>query len=158
MEHGDRSPLVQMWVVRFQGALRKLKPETPQEEAAFLTMLGQADKRSDARRSRLTEANRTLPAPVWFVLIVGAVVSIGFAMFFADRRESFIVQGSLIAAVTILLVSGLLLVWFLDHPYEGSSGSIQPDEMERLLPLIQTENKDVMPPCNEQGEPVEAQA
>jgi hypothetical protein len=158
MKHGDRSPLVQKWVVRLQGALKKLNPETPQEEAAFLTMLGQADARSEGRRGRLTEANRALPAPVWFVLILGATVTIGFALFFADRRESFIVQGSLVAAVAILLVSGLLLVWFLDHPYQGSSGSIEPDEMERLLPLIFQENKDITPPCDENGQPVEAQA
>ena len=62
-------------------------------------------------------------------------------MFFADRRESFIVQASLIAAITALVVSGLLLVWFLDHPYENSSGSIKPDEMERELAIVEHEHR-----------------
>jgi hypothetical protein len=154
LKDGQRSPVVQMWVVRFQGELKQLTVEDPKQEAAFLTLLDQADQRTDARRARLTEANRELPAPVWFFLGVGAVMTIGFALFFADRREHFIVQGFLIGAVTVLVASGLLLVWFLDHPYENSSGSIKPDEMQRLLPIIEREHSNVALPCDEDGRPV----
>src|SRR3954451_11530518 len=154
MKEGRRSPVVQIWVNRFQGALKQLRPATPAEQAAFLQLLGQQDKRTDARRARLSEANRALPAPVWFFLALGAFITIGFALFFADRREHFIVQGSLIAAITALVVSGLLLVWFLDHPYENQSGSIKPDEMERQLVIIQAEHRAVALPCDEAGRPV----
>jgi hypothetical protein len=154
MKEGRRSPVVQIWVNRFQGALKQLRPATPAEQAAFLQLLGQQDKRTDARRARLSEANRALPAPVWFFLVLGAFITIGFALFFADRREHFIVQGSLIAAITALVVSGLLLVWFLDHPYENQSGSIKPDEMERQLVIIESEHMDVAVPCDETGNPV----
>jgi hypothetical protein len=154
MKEGRRSPVVQVWVNRFQGGLKQLDPETPGEEAAFLQLLEQQDKRTDARRARLSEANRALPAPVWFFLGLGALITIGFAFFFADRREHFIVQGSLIAAIAALVVSGLLLVWFLDHPYENRSGSIKPDEMERQLVIVEQEHKNVVPPCDEDGHPV----
>jgi hypothetical protein len=154
MKNGNRSPVVQIWVNRFQGALKQLRPQTPAEQSAFLQLLGQQDKRTDARRVRLSEANRALPAPVWFFLILGAFITIGFALFFADRREHFIVQGSLIAAIAALVVSGLLLVWFLDHPYENRSGSIKPDEMEHQLVIIESEHRSVPPPCDEDGHPV----
>jgi hypothetical protein len=153
MKEGSRSPVVQTWVNRFQGGLKQLNPETPGEEAAFLQLLEQQDKRTDARRTRLSEANRALPAPVWFFLGLGAFITVGFALFFADRREHFIVQGSLIAAIAAMVVAGLLLVWFLDHPYENSSGSIKPDEMERQLVIIEGEQKNVAPPCDEDGHP-----
>src|SRR5919201_3349504 len=139
MKEGSRGPIVQGWVNRLEEGLKQLHPETPAQQAAFLQLLEQQDKRTDARRARLTEANRALPAPVWFILGLGAFVTIGFAMFFSDRREHFIVQGSLIAAITALVISGLLLIWFLDHPYEGRSGSIKPDEMERELLIIESE-------------------
>jgi ABC-type multidrug transport system fused ATPase/permease subunit len=151
MKDGRRSPVTQTWVVRFQGNLKQVTVENPKQEAAFLTLLDQADQRTDARRARLTEANRALPAPVWFFLAIGAVMTIGFALFFADRREHFIVQGFLIGAVTTLVVSGLLLVWFLDHPYENQTGSIKPDEMQRLLPIIEAEHGDAPLPCDEHG-------
>lgn len=154
MKDGSRSPVVQMWVVSLQHSLRQLNPESPAQQAAFLKLLDQEDQRTDARRTRLTEANRTLPAPVWFFLGVGAVMTIGFALFFADRREHFIVQGFLIGAVTALVVSGLLLVWFLDHPYENQSGSIKPDEMERQLPIIEHEHAAVAVPCDQDGDRV----
>jgi hypothetical protein len=154
MKEGRRSPVVQTWVNRFQGDLKQLHPETPAQEAAFLQLLEQQDKRTDARRARLSEANRALPAPVWFFLGLGAVVTIGFALFFADRREHFIVQGSLIAAITAMVVSGLLLVWFLDHPYENRSGSIKPDEMERQLVIVEREHAGVARPCDDSGNPV----
>jgi hypothetical protein len=154
MKHGERSPVVQAWVNHFQDGLQQLHPETPAEEAAFLQLLEQQDKRTDGRRERLSEASRILPAPVWFFLGLGAFITIGFALFFADRREHFIVQGSLIAAIAALVVSGLLLVWFLDHPYENRSGSIQPDEMERQLAIVEAEHRNVAPPCDESGHPV----
>ena len=154
MKEGRRSPVVQTWVNRFQDDLKELHPHTPAEEAAFLKLLDQQDKRTDARRVRLSEANRDLPAPVWFFLGLGAAITVGAALFFADRRESFIVQGTLIAAITALVVSGLLLVWFLDHPYENRSGSIKPDEMEFGLGIIEAEHKNADPPCDEDGDPV----
>jgi hypothetical protein len=154
MKHGDRSEVVQNWVNRLEKGLHHLRPETPAQEAAFLQLLEQQDKRTDARRERLSEANRALPAPAWFVLGLGAVVTVGFALFFADRREHFIVQGSLIAAIAALVVAGLLLVWFLDHPYEDQAGSIKPDEMERQLVIVEGEQKSVARPCDEEGNPI----
>jgi hypothetical protein len=153
MKSGDRSPLVGVWVNSFQGDLKQLDPRTEVQKAAFLQLLTQQDNRTDGRRERLSEANRSIPAPVWFVLGLGAFVTIGFALFFADRREGFIVQASLIAAIASLVISGLLLVWFLDHPYESSSGSIKPDEMERQIVIVEHEHKNVVVPCDEDGHP-----
>lgn len=154
MKAGDRSPVVQDWVNGLEEGLHDLHPVTPAQEAAFLQLLEQQDKRTDARRVRLSEANRDLPAPAWFVLGVGATVTIGFAFFFADRREHFIVQGSLMGAIAGLVVAGLLLVWFLDHPYENSSGSIKPAEMERQLVIVQAEQVSAPQLCDTQGRPL----
>ena len=154
MRQGSRSPIVQGWVTRLEEGLQQMHPRTPAQQAAFLQLLQQQDQRTDARRARISEANRALPAPVWFLLGLGAFVTIGFAMFFADRREHFIVQGSLIAAITALVVSGLLLIWFLDHPYENQSGSIKPDEMERQLTIVQAEQVNAPHLCDSLGHAV----
>jgi hypothetical protein len=153
MHEGERSPLVQEWVERLGEALRNVDIRTPSQEAAFLQMLEQEATRVEARRARLSEATRALPAPVWFILVLGAALTIGFALLFADRREGFLVQGCLIAGVAGLVTAGLLLVWFLDHPYADESGSIKPTEMERQLEIVENEQRDVTPPCNLAGEP-----
>lgn len=153
MRDGERSPLVQRWVEGMGQALRQIDVRTPRQEAAFLRLLEQEADRVEGRRVRLSEAIRTLPAPVWFILVLGAALTIGFALLFADRRESFVVQGSIIAAVSALVTAGLLLIWFLDHPYADASGSIKPAEMRNLLTIVEHEQQDVALPCNAAGEP-----
>jgi Protein of unknown function (DUF4239) len=154
MKHGDRSEAVQGWVNRLDDGLRDIHPVGAAQEAAFLQLLQQEDNRTEARRARLSEANRELPAPIWFILVLGAFVTIGFALFFVDRRELFIVQASLIGAITALVVSGLLLIWFLDHPYENQSGSIKPDEMERQLVIVESEQVGAPQLCDTLGRPL----
>ena len=90
----------------------------------------------------------------WFILIVGALVSIGFVLLFIDRRgEAFLAQAALIGTVTVIVVAGLLLVWFLDHPYEDQAGSIKPEDMQRAIDVMQTEAPGLILPCTPGGEP-----
>jgi hypothetical protein len=153
MQRGERSPLVQDWVKEMGQSLRQMEVRTPNQEAAFLELLDQESIRVEGRRERLSESIRALPAPVWFILGLGATLTIGFPLLFADRRESFLVEGSLIAAIAALVTAGLLLVWFLDHPYDNQSGSIKPIEMTTSVGIVEDEQQDVVPPCNSAGEP-----
>ena len=59
---------------------------------------------------------------------------------------------------TAVVVSGLLLVWFLDHPYENRNGSIKPDEMERQLVIVEAEQASAPQLCETQGHPVSGPA
>ena len=138
---------------RFEAEIRNLNPEGDRQSTAFLMLMEQDASRTEARRERLTEAAGPLPGPVWFILVVGAIATIGIALLFADRRETFIVQASLIAAICALVTSGLVLVWFLDHPYGFRPGNIRPTEMTRLMPIVQQENPGVTPPCDSNGRP-----
>jgi hypothetical protein len=152
MRDGERSEVVQSWVEGLGRAFRQFEVRRPTQEAAFLQLLEQEANRVEGRRARLSEATRDLPAPVWFILALGAALTIGFAFLFADRRESFLVQGGLVAAIVSLVTAGLLLVWFLDHPYADDAGSIRPTEMERQLEVVEHEQRNVVPPCNSVGE------
>ena len=152
MKEGKRSELVQHWVEQLEGTLKGLEPRSPKEEAAFLQLLEQEDERTEARRARISEATRALPGPVWFLVVLGALLTVGFALLFIDKREPFFVQGSVMAAISALVTAGILLVWFLDHPYEGETGSIEPTEMERQLPVVESEQRNVVLPCDENGE------
>jgi hypothetical protein len=58
---------------------------------------------------------------------------ITYVCFYADRAERRPIQALMMGAVATMVVSGLLLVWFLDHPYEGGSGSVGPTAMARTL-------------------------
>jgi hypothetical protein len=45
------------------------------------------------------------------------------------------------AAIAIIVVSGLVLVRFLDRPYEDKSGSIKPTAMARTLAQMERDNR-----------------
>ncbi len=46
------------------------------------------------------------------------------------------------AAIAIIVVSGLVLVRFLDKPYEDKSGSIKPTAMERTLAQMESDRRE----------------
>lgn len=109
--------------------------------------------RSTTRRERLAEANAVVSPPVWFILALGGAATVGFVLLFTDRREAFLVQASLMAAVCAMVAASLVLVWFLDNPYEDQSGSIKPVEMERTIANMERERPGFSPPCVASGDP-----
>ena len=109
----------------------------------------------------MAEAIRVVPRPLWIVLLLGAVLTIGWVALSASRRGSFVVQAAVVASVAVMVTSALLLVWFLDHPFSEEHGSITPIEMVHVLHTIGEEQADssatdVTPPCTEMGDPTEA--
>ena len=157
---GEGSPVVTDWGRRFREAAFELRVRSLIEEAAFRQLLMEQDRRIEGRRMRLAEAVRVTPPPMWFVLILGALLTVGWIVLGADRRGSFVVQASAVASVAAMATATLLLVWFLDHPFADESGSIRPIEMEEVLRVIEEESHaegiEVTHPCTEDGDPLSA--
>lgn len=112
---------------------RKIDPVTPTQQAAFSHWLDLTTLREQSRNDRALGEDGVIPSPLWFVLLISAGMVWGFVFLFADRGEGAFVQAVLIASVTAMLVSGMLLIRFLDHPYNPGSGSLKPTAMEQLL-------------------------
>jgi hypothetical protein len=100
------------------------------------------EERRQGRQGRIGEAAGLVPPIVWLILIIGAVVAIASVCFFADPQERAIGQAGMIAAVAIIVVSGLVLVRFLDKPYEDTSGSIKPTAMTRTLEQMEKDDRE----------------
>jgi len=152
MQDGESSRVVDEWRLEIENTLRGIELRTPIEQAGFRQLLEERTTRSEARRERLLEGDPIISAPVWFILALGGLATVGFVLLFTDRRESFPVQASLIATVAALVSASLVLVWFLDHPYEDSTGSVHPTEMERTIENMEREHPGLSPPCTENGE------
>jgi hypothetical protein len=156
----EGSPLVTEWGRLFREAAFEA-PDAASflERAAFRQLLMEQDLRIEGRRTRLAEAIRVVPPPLWFVLVLGAVLTIGWIVLGANRRGSFLVQASAVGSVAAMTTAALLLVWFLDHPFSEEPGSIKPIEMENVLETAEAESEaqhvEVNPPCTETGDPVD---
>ena len=157
---GEGSPVVTDWGRVFREAAFELRVRSLVEQAAFRQLLVELDRRIEGRRMRLAEAVRVTPSPMWFVLILGALLTVGWIVLGADRRGSFVVQAGAVASVAAMATATLLLVWFLDHPFANQSGSIRPVEMEEVLRVIEEESHaegiEVTHPCAEDGDPLSA--
>ena len=81
-----------------------------------------------------------------------------YMLFFADSGERAIVQALLMGTVVSVIVTMLILLQFLDDPFHGGVGSLQPVAMERTLLVIDEEREvagdDGPLPCDAHGNPL----
>ena len=131
------------------------QPDSPTEEAAYSKWLDQTSDREGARLDRLHGAEGIIPWPLWAALLFTGLVIVGFMMFFADSGEAAAVQAVQIGSVTIVMVVLLLLIRFLDHPFQDGPGGLQPTAMQRTLALLEHDlagiGNRIPPPCNAAG-------
>ena len=98
-----------------------------------------------------------VPPLVWLVLILGGAVVIAYTCLFADPAERRLSQSLMMFAVSTMVASSLLVVFFLDQPYRDQSGSIRPSAMRTALGVVGAERARARPaialPCDGRGRP-----
>jgi hypothetical protein len=118
-------------------------------------ILAEASDRDQARADRIAEGEDQIPGPVWIVLGLGTISVLAYVVLFADPRERFLSQAVMVGSTTIVLVGGMILVWFLSHPYRDQLGSIKPSAMERTLDELQNDPEFAVAgqvaPCDSDG-------
>lgn len=150
MRDGRSSDLVQSWIDKVGHEFAIAEPHGVREETAYAQWFDEQAQRREGRRERLAEASPQVPLPLWFVLCIGASLTLAYMSAQADRREGVLVQSIPIGFFSAMVTAALLVVFFLDHPYTNETGGIAPIEMQRTLTLIDN-GSDV--PCDERGVP-----
>jgi hypothetical protein len=156
MSSGDLGTALNPWGVALFRSLEGVEPRSASEQAAFSKYLDQRSAREDARADRTHGGEGVIPTTLWIVLFLSAGILFAFMLFFADSGERAFVQATMMGGVALLVSSVLLLLWFLDNPYHGGVGSLQPTAMERTLGLLDQEAGivgGVEPPCDAAGSP-----
>jgi len=82
------------------------------------------------RRTRLLHSGNSLPAPVWWVLIFGAVICVAFTYLFGVER--FKAQAIIVGALAGTIGLVLFLILALDLPFTGDVG-VGPTAMEDVI-------------------------
>ena len=81
-------------------------------------LLAQLDQLTAARRERLVMGEGTVPKVIWFVLFLGAALTISFTFFFGT--ENLIAQSLMTGTLAAIILSAVLVVIALDRPYTGA--------------------------------------
>jgi hypothetical protein len=155
MQTGTHTSETSPWGLRLYRTLRSIEPRTASEQAAYAKWLDQRLDREAARSARLHGATGVIPAPLWLVLAISAVMIVGFMMVFADSGERAVVQATFVGTVVVVIVATLLLIRFLDDPYAPGLGAVRPVAMERTLQMLDdyrhVVGDNAPPPCDERG-------
>jgi len=103
---------------------------TPAQQEFVGAETEQLNQLVSLRSQRLDFVDSGIPGILWIALIVGAVVTVGFALLFGVERAGLqlLMVGSLAALVGVLL---FVAVGF-NYPFSGDV-SVQPDSFERVL-------------------------
>jgi hypothetical protein len=81
-------------------------------------LLRELDKLTEARRERLVMAEGTVPNAIWFVLFLGAVLTISFTFFFGTQNV--LTQSLMTGVLAALIFSAILVIIAIDRPYTGA--------------------------------------
>ena len=157
MEQGKHEGGFNPWGVRLFRTTERVEPQKPSEEAAFAKWLDEIGDTEQARTDRIHGAAGVIPPPLWVVLFLTGGVIFTYILFFADSAERVVSQAMLMGSVAFVVTVTLILLWFLDNPYHGGFGSLQPVAMERTLDTLD-EARRVLGhsgplPCDSEGHP-----
>jgi hypothetical protein len=151
MRNGHPSPVVDQWITAYRGVFATLEVQSLREQAGFQDLLTQAASRTVGRQQRLSVATPTVPTLLWLALVLGGCVAVAVQLCLAGSHVR--VHALMVAGLTALIVAGLLVVFFLDHPYQSGASGIQPSAMRRTLVMIGNLEPSLRPACSQNGLP-----
>jgi hypothetical protein len=125
----------QAWSISAQ--LRSLvqdqQPTSPAAVARYQQAIDAAAQLDDARRERVEQSSEGIPSLLWAALIIGGIITIGFAYFFG--MKSIRAHAVVMFALTLIFTCLLLVVYELSYPF-GGVVKVTPDAFELALQLI----------------------
>lgn len=154
MRSGESSPLVEDWVGAYRAVFDRLDLRSSREQLGFQDLLNLAGNRTAGRQQRLSDDTPAVPTPLWIALIFGGCVTVALQLGMADPRERLRVHAPMIAGLAGVVAASLLVVYFLDHPYQRHAGGLQPTAMRQALVMMESLEPNLHPGCTETGQPV----
>jgi protein-S-isoprenylcysteine O-methyltransferase Ste14 len=127
MEQG-RTPLMKQsratprgWVLidDIRTTLQGYEPRTEAGQELYAEGLDQVQRLADARRTRLVQAEESIPAVLWVVLIVGGIVAVSFAYLFGLEQTG--AHALMVASLAGVIALVLFTIGVLDHPFSGGA-------------------------------------
>lgn len=105
-------------------------PSGEREKIIYEALFRELNAMNDFRRERLLKTEPTVNPIMWFVLSLGAIITITFSYFFGVERLGIHLGMTALLSATIALV--LYLSIALNTPFRGAM-KISPEPFERLL-------------------------
>ena len=123
-----------MTIVRFRELFysikNKLSPKTNTELAIYSEILKSLNLLAEKRALRMMGTTSSIPPQIWYTIIFGAFLTIGFTFLFGT--ENFRAQLIMSVCLSILIAMIIFVIMELQYPYSGDL-SIRPDGYRMIL-------------------------
>ena len=129
MEKGEPSPRTIQSLQKMGEAYLCFKPSTSQENDFYHTSIQCLTTMNSLRASRIDDSSSGLPPVLWFVLLVGAVATIGLSYLF--EAQNFWLQAILTILLTGVICMTFCIIIDLDFPFTGAT-TISPESFQRI--------------------------
>ena len=133
MAREGESPVTQHALDSLYQAAIALGHSESTETADMSEVFRQVDEVTAARRVRLHLATGLVPNIIWAALFMGALLTVGFTLFFGSENP--VAQVSMTGVLSVLVTTGLVVILSIDHPFTGPV-HIRPDPLDSVLAEI----------------------
>jgi len=127
----SREKLIEIW--RNFNNINNLGNE--KQKVYFSEALNKLNDITELRRQRILGAQNHIPVIIWTVIIIGALTSVGFSLFFGTR--SFAIQAAMTGLFAMTNAIVILMILALDHPFTGDI-KISTDAYEQVLLFLKS--------------------
>lgn len=133
MERGESSGRAQLLLDQMRDDVFGFTPRSDQQQVVYGQELASVNALSAARRDRLVAMHDIIPEPMWLVLLVGGLITVGFCLLFGLEHK--IVHAGMVASLAVLITMSLILLQNMQYPYAGDP-HIGPEAFEVFLSQI----------------------
>jgi protein-S-isoprenylcysteine O-methyltransferase Ste14 len=119
MEHTQATPRGWVLIDDIRATLQGYEPRGEAGQELYAEGLDQVQRLADARRTRLVQAEESLPAVLWVVLVVGGMVAVGFTYLFGSENTG--AHMMMVASLAGVIALVLFTIGVLDHPFSGGA-------------------------------------
>jgi len=124
------SPATEQALDSLYAAVIALNRSGTRTTADMTEIFRQLDNVTAARRARLQLATGLVPNVIWIALFLGALLTVGFTLFFGSENP--VAQVSMTGVLSLLVTMGLVVIISIDHPFTGPV-HIHPDPLALVL-------------------------
>ena len=132
-EHGQAHPKTEkiyegLWEITY-----RFEPKTKIQEGYMAHYLGRMNDLSNTRRLRIMYSRMKVHGGLWLVLLIGAVPTMAYPLLFSNKHAW--VQVIIMGCIMLIVLSGLLVTLYLEHPFSSARG-IRPDAFREFLGIF----------------------
>jgi hypothetical protein len=133
MQRGGRSAEAQAAADKVWELTTKFDPTNDREKIFFNEIIGKMNDAVEMRRQRLQDAGSGLHPSLWFVLLLGGIITVVFTFFFGS--QNLFAQLTMTTMLAVLIVLILFTILLMDFPYSGDL-SISVAPFQQVLGLL----------------------